>query len=169
MPGLTRVDSRAPPLWSVILGHSADTITVIALLLLVVSSYTGMPRRVALSTLFATLVLGVLVALVKRIFRRERPPGEWGKIYRRTDPYAFPSGHAARVGMLAVVAWQAGPAVLAVSLSVWSLAVCASRLALGVHRRIDILCGLGLGVAFGLLWTILSITDRLGIGTLGQY
>ena len=169
MAGLTRVESRAPPLWSVILGHSADTITVVVLLLLVASSRTGMPRRVALGTLFATLVLGVLVALVKRIVRQERPPGEWGKIYRRTDPYAFPSGHAARVGMLAVVAWWAGPAWLGVSLSVWALAVGASRLTLGVHRRVDVLCGLSLGVAFGLLWSILSIADRLGIRLLGEF
>ena len=168
MAGSIRTESRAPPLWSVISSHSADTVTVVVLLLVVAWSIGGTPRHDVAAALVATLVLGLLVAVVKRVFRHERPPGEWGEIYRRTDPYSFPSGHAARVGLLAVFAWWLGPTWLGAGLTAWALLVCLSRLRMGVHRRVDVLCGLGLGVAFGLLWAILDTTDRIGIRLLGQ-
>ena len=38
-------------------------------------------------------LLAVLVLLIKFRVRRSRPEGEWGSIYRNTDPHSFPSGH----------------------------------------------------------------------------
>ena len=37
-------------------------------------------------------VLAVLVLSIKFLVRRKRPEGEWGGIYRNTDPHSFPSG-----------------------------------------------------------------------------
>src|SRR3970282_1488589 len=40
--------------------------------------------------------LAAIVLAIKFIVRRQRPEGDWGGIYRNTDPHSFPSGHAAR-------------------------------------------------------------------------
>jgi undecaprenyl-diphosphatase len=49
-------------------------------------------------------LLAALVICIKFIVRRQRPQGEWGGIYRNTDPHSFPSGHAARAFLIAMVA-----------------------------------------------------------------
>ena len=107
------------------------------------------------------LVLGIiglalLVFVVKRAFKRQRPTGEWGAIYRKTDPHSFPSGHAARMVMLAVLAAVLGPAWLAWLLLVWAPLVALARVAMGVHYLSDViggaLLGLGVGVALVIVW-----------------
>ena len=55
-------------------------------------------------SLLAALVMGI-----KFLVRRKRPEGEWGGIYRNTDPHSFPSGHAARSFFIAVIALGLGP------------------------------------------------------------
>jgi len=40
-------------------------------------------------------IMAAVVILLKFSIRRPRPEGEWGQIYRITDPHSFPSGHAA--------------------------------------------------------------------------
>ncbi|GAB4489565.1 MAG: hypothetical protein OHK0031_13230 [Anaerolineales bacterium] len=53
-------------------------------------------KRWAFYELFWISALAALVMTLKFTIRRRRPEGEWGKIYRNTDPHSFPSGHAAR-------------------------------------------------------------------------
>ncbi len=53
-----------------------------------------------LGLLFA---LAVIVLAIKFSIRRRRPEGEWGAMYRKTDPHSFPSGHATLVFGAAVV------------------------------------------------------------------
>src|SRR5258708_5112849 len=53
-------------------------------------------KTFAVRLALAIFGLAVLVLVVKRVFRRRRPAGEWGAIYRKADPHSFPSGHAAR-------------------------------------------------------------------------
>ena len=53
-------------------------------------------------------LLAALVMSIKFLVRRRRPEGEWGSIYRNTDPHSFPSGHAARAFLIAVVATGLG-------------------------------------------------------------
>ena len=57
---------------------------------------------------FGILGLAGVVLAIKFLVRRERPQGEWGGIYRNTDPHSFPSGHAARAFLIAVVASALG-------------------------------------------------------------
>ncbi len=98
--------------------------------------------------------IGVLAALVigiKFIVRRRRPEGEWGSIYRNTDPHSFPSGHAARSFMIAVLATGLGPAWLAIILWVWAPLVAFARVAMGVHYVSDIVAGAALGILFALI------------------
>ncbi len=112
-------------------------------------------KQRALVMLGSVFVLAVLVLGVKFTVRRSRPAGEWGAIYRATDPHSFPSGHAARAVLLAVLAWGMGPLWLAVALTVWAPLVALARVAMGVHYLSDVVAGGLLGAAMGfgvLLW-----------------
>jgi undecaprenyl-diphosphatase len=105
---------------------------------------------------WAVLMLGNISALaalvmgLKFIFRRRRPQGEWGGIYRNTDPHSFPSGHAARAFLIAVLATGLGPAGLAVALWGWAPLVSLARVAMGVHYISDVVAGSILGILLGL-------------------
>jgi len=97
-------------------------------------------------SLLAALVMGI-----KFTVRRRRPEGEWGSIYRNTDPHSFPSGHAARSFLIAVLATGLGPAWLALSLWIWAPLVALARVAMGVHYLSDIVAGAALGGLFALI------------------
>ncbi|HUF38493.1 MAG TPA: phosphatase PAP2 family protein [Anaerolineales bacterium] len=104
----------------------------------------------------AILVTAVLVMILKFTIRRQRPAGEWGAIYRRTDPHSFPSGHAARAFLLPVLALATGPAWFVVALWVWAPLVGLSRVAMGVHYLSDIVAGAAFGAAIGLVFLQLA-------------
>lgn len=95
--------------------------------------------------------LAVVVLAIKFLVRRQRPEGEWGGIYRNTDPHSFPSGHAARSFMIAVVASALGPPWLVVLLWVWAPLVALARVAMGVHYVSDVVAGAILGVIVALI------------------
>ena len=95
------------------------------------------------------LLTAVIVLTVKFLVRRKRPEGSWGGIYRSTDPHSFPSGHAARAVMLAVLALVLGPVWLAVILVLWVPLVCLARVAMGLHYLSDVLAGIIFGVIIG--------------------
>jgi undecaprenyl-diphosphatase len=109
--------------------------------------------------LVSTLVLAVIVMTIKFTVRRQRPAGEWGNIYRRTDPHSFPSGHAARAVLLAVLALGMGPIWFGLLLLLWAPLVVLARVAMGVHYLSDVLAGATIGVVFGFL--ALSVLPRL--------
>ena len=95
------------------------------------------------------IVTAALVMGIKFTVRRQRPAGEWGEIYRKTDPHSFPSGHAARAGMLAVLGTGLGPLGFAVVLLIWAPLVALARVAMGVHFLLDILAGMVFGMLMG--------------------
>lgn len=97
------------------------------------------------------LITAVLVVLIKLTIRRQRPVGEWGSFYRRTDPHSFPSGHAARSAALAVIALSLGPPWLGLLLLIWAPLVSLARVVLGVHYVSDIVFGVILGLITGAL------------------
>jgi undecaprenyl-diphosphatase len=94
------------------------------------------------------LVIGTfLTGLLKLFFKRRRPDGRWGTFDRLVDPHSFPSGHANRVAILAVLAITHGSPVPAAAVSVGALFVGASRIILGMHYISDVLAGLLFGAA----------------------
>jgi undecaprenyl-diphosphatase len=95
--------------------------------------------------------LVVVVLAIKFTIRRKRPEGEWGQIYRYTDPHSFPSGHAARAFLIATIASGLGPAWLAIALWIWAPLVAFARVAMGVHYLSDILAGALLGILVALI------------------
>lgn len=103
--------------------------------------------------------LAVVVMVIKFTVRRRRPPGEWGAIYRNTDPHSFPSGHAARAAMLAVMAIGLGPAWFGWIVAIWAPLVSLARVATGMHYLSDVLAGIIIGLVAGLF--MLAITPFL--------
>ncbi len=106
-------------------------------------------RPWALTVLVSIIALAVIVLAIKFTIRRQRPQGEWGGMYRKTDPHSFPSGHAARVVLIAVLALGLGPWWLALIICIWAPMVALARVAMGVHYLSDILAGFVLGAVAG--------------------
>lgn len=103
----------------------------------------------------------VVVVGIKMIIRRERPTGTDGLIYRKADPFSFPSGHAARAVLLSLLALRLGPAAAFFAIVAWSPVMVLSRIAIGIHYVLDVLAGFVLG---GVLTAIvLAAASALGV------
>ena len=109
----------------------------------------------ALILFIGIFVTATIVIALKFLIRRQRPEGEWGAIYRRTDPHSFPSGHAARATMLAVLVVGMGPAWLVPIMLIWAPLVTLSRVAMDLHYLSDAVAGAALGILVGLATLLL--------------
>lgn len=134
---------------AVVLAHSGDSWFWLAGLLLLWLLGNDYWKPFALTMIAAILLAAVIVFMVKFSVRRRRPEGQWGQFYRSTDPHSFPSGHAVRAVMLAVIALGIGPLWLGLALSVWAPLVAFARVAMGVHYLSDVLAGMILGLLIG--------------------
>jgi membrane-associated phospholipid phosphatase len=132
------------------LAHSGDSWFWLVGLGLVWLLKTGQWHRTAAIMEVAILLLAGIVLAIKLLVRRRRPAGEWGAIYRSIDPHSFPSGHAARAIMLAVLACGLAPAWFAVLLVIWAPCVSLARVLMGVHYLTDIVAGIAVGLVVGL-------------------
>jgi undecaprenyl-diphosphatase len=148
-----RIAEQPGPLRSlaVVLAHSGDSWFWLAGLGLLWLLNPDGGRERAGVMIVSILVTAVLVMAIKFTVRRRRPEGEWGSIYRNTDPHSFPSGHAARVVMLAVLAFSLGPGWFAALLAVWAPLVGLARIAMGVHYLSDVVVGMALGGVMGVV------------------
>lgn len=144
---------------AILLAHSGDS--WFWLLVLIPLAWQGNEfwSRRAMVYIFAILITALLVFGIKLTVRRRRPQGEWGQVYRKTDPHSFPSGHAARAVLLAVLAMGLGPLWLGLMLAVWAPLVMLARVAMGVHYLSDVLAGAVLGGLAG--WLVLSFNPLL--------
>jgi undecaprenyl-diphosphatase len=134
---------------AVILAHSGDSwfwLVGLGLVWLLGADYW---KQLALTLIIAILLTAGVVFVVKFTVRRRRPEGEWGKFYRNTDPHSFPSGHAVRAVMLAVVTLGLGPLWLGLTLLIWAPLVGLARVAMGVHYLSDVIAGMILGLMIG--------------------
>jgi undecaprenyl-diphosphatase len=137
--------------FAVFLAHSGDSwFWAIALILGWFFADPAWRQWVAVE-FFGILGLAGVVLVIKFLVRRERPQGEWGGIYRNTDPHSFPSGHAARAFLIAVIASALAPAWLATLLWIWAPLVALARVAMGVHYLSDVVAGAVLGVVVALI------------------
>jgi membrane-associated phospholipid phosphatase len=144
-PGLLRTVSM-------ILAHSGDSwFWGLGLIILYFVTTEESWKQWAVTQFIWIAVLAVTVMAVKFTVRRRRPEGEWGAIYRNTDPHSFPSGHAARAFLIAVIAAGMGPAWLAILLWIWAPLVALARAAMGVHYLSDVIAGALVGIVAGLL------------------
>ena len=131
--------------------HSGDSWFCIAVLAWVWWRGTPIWSWRATILIIAIIITAVIVLVMKFAIRRQRPEGDWGDIYRTTDPHSFPSGHATRAFMLATMAVGLGPIWFAIALVIWAPLVAIARVAMGVHYVSDVLAGLGIGVFMGIV------------------
>jgi undecaprenyl-diphosphatase len=143
-PGVLRTVAAA-------LAHSGDSWFWWAALALIWWLGDAFWRPWALTMLVCIVVMAAVVLAVKFTIRRRRPEGEWGQFYRSTDPHSFPSGHAVRAVLIAVLAVGMGPWWLAVILCIWAPLVVLARVSMGVHYLSDVVAGAALGIAAGLI------------------
>jgi membrane-associated phospholipid phosphatase len=145
--------SSRDPRWvlAVILAHSGDSWLWMGLLGLVWLFGGPAWRSRSALMILAVGVQALVIFAIKQAIRRERPQGEWGGIYRTIDPHSFPSGHATRAVLLAVIAWGLGLDWLALLLMIWAPLVSLARVSTGVHYLSDVLAGWVIGLMMGCL------------------
>src|SRR4030042_1008974 len=116
-----RVVERTGPLRNLaaVVAHSGDSWLWVAGLIILWFAGDPFWKKWAAVMLGGIVVLAVILTILKYLIRRRRPEGQWGRIYRSTDPHSFPSGHAARAFLLATLAAGGGPAWLGIVLIVW--------------------------------------------------
>ncbi len=165
-----RVAEKPGPLRTLagFLAHSGDSWFWLIGLVLVWRFGSRVWRTRAKVMAGSILGTAILTQTLKFIFRRERPQGKWGNIYRKTDPYSFPSGHAARAGLLTVLGAVMGPVWFGVALLIWGPLTALARVAMGVHYISDVIAGftLGMGIAGSITairkWVIPFDEDKAG-------
>ncbi len=128
-------------------------------------------RRIALWVAATMITVGVLNAVLKIAFARNRPV--WDDPVQVLKSYSFPSGHssgiAAFAGVMIVLALvlaghKRHVVVLVATLAILLvLLVGFDRLALGVHNISDVVAGWLLGAAVVLGWLTALSPDRHGI------
>jgi undecaprenyl-diphosphatase len=147
-PGLLRTCAA-------VLAHSGDSWFWWAGLALLWWLGNAFWRPWALTVLLSIIGLAVIVLAIKFTIRRRRPEGEWGGMYRSTDPHSFPSGHAARAILIGMLAIGLGPVWLAIFLCIWAPLVALARVAMGLHYLSDVVAGALLGaIAAGIVLLI---------------
>jgi membrane-associated phospholipid phosphatase len=136
---------------AVFFAHSGDSWFWAIGLLAIWMSGDSFWKHWAVYQLASISLLAALVLLIKFRIRRKRPEGEWGRIYRATDPHSFPSGHAARAFLIATIATVLGPAAFALALWIWAPLMALARVAMGVHYLSDIVAGALFGIVIALI------------------
>lgn len=142
--------SRLKP-FAVFFAHSGDSWFVLLALFVIWLLTDGDWHRLAAVMAAGALGLAVLVLIIKFSIKRRRPEGKWGSIYRNTDPHSFPSGHAARTALLAVIALGLGPLWLGLACALWAVLVSLARVWMGVHYLSDVVAGILLGILAGVV------------------
>jgi undecaprenyl-diphosphatase len=148
-----RINPQQRGLWKIMafFAHSGDSwFWLLGLLFLWLLAH-GEWRARAVVMVAGVVGLAVLVLVIKFSVRRRRPEGEWGAIYRNTDPHSFPSGHAARAVLLAVLGLSLGPIWFGLVILFWAPLVSLARITMGVHYLSDVLAGWVLGLLVGLI------------------
>lgn len=139
--------------------HSGDSIFLFPLFLILFLLSSEQTKVLAGIVFAGMLLTGLVVFILKQIFRKPRPVGTVGKMYRKYDRFSFPSGHAARVWAVVTIIsffyWRA-----AALLSVWALLISFGRLKLKLHHKTDVFAGVVIGVLLGIftVW----VSSRFG-------
>ena len=147
---------RAARICALGLAHSGDMPVWIALLAAAWLLGDDLWKLRAAITFAGLALVEIVVIGIKMIVRRKRPPGTEGMIYRKTDPFSFPSGHAARAVLLSLLALRMGPAAAFAVISIWSPLMVLSRIAIGIHYVLDVLAGFLLGAFLTAILLVLA-------------
>lgn len=98
----------------------------------------------------------MIVGSIKALIRRDRPEHNQDDIIATISidkKYSFPSGHTTRAALIAAFATsniRLQNPILGVVWS-WAIAVSSSRVILGRHYVLDVICGFGIGILENLI------------------
>jgi len=133
------------------LAHTGDSWYIEILLFIIWLLSSGTTHTFVAYLAGSVIIQALIVIAIKFMIKRQRPAGNWGRMYRQTDPHSFPSGHAARAIMLSVISFGFNLPVLGIILLIWGMMLSLARVALGVHFLIDIIAGWIIGVLLGFM------------------
>jgi len=130
-------------------------------------------------SIFLNILIGliidiVIVAVTKAFTRRRRPAynvDDQHATFKSVDKFSFPSGHATRAVMVAVLFTFLAPlpAFLWFPVAVWSVAVSVSRVLLGRHHILDVIAGVAIGIAEGLILHTVWRNDEQAIAIMNMF
>jgi len=103
---------------------------------------------------------GLTSTAIKYITKRKRPDEQSALRYIATgDQWSFPSGHATRMGILAIFMTLYYPTFGWIFI-LWAVGVCYGRIAMQIHSFLDIIGGTILGLSLGTVtYFLLSYFD----------
>jgi len=133
-----------------LISHSGDSLFLFPIFIIISSFNIYQLAQHTWPIVFGMVATAIIVWLIKIIVRKDRPKGSYGKLYRKTDPYSFPSGHSARVfTIVGMSLFDTG--FLVIIVLIWAIGVSISRIVLKLHYWNDVIVGSGLGLLLGLI------------------
>jgi undecaprenyl-diphosphatase len=137
-------------LWAVLGAHLGDGWVWVLALVLALVLMPAAERPLVWRWAISMASAGGITTSLKFVWRRQRPVQRSGFYSRTYDKHSFPSGHATRMGTVAVFmpalfpkwGWLALFVVLGVG---WS------RVALGIHYLLDVAAGFAVGLIVSLV------------------
>ena len=140
-----------------VLAHSGDSWILCGIMFIFWLFAKGETERTIAYWAGAIVLTALFVFCLKRVIARTRPEGQWGAIYRSTDPYSFPSGHSVRSGLIMMFALHTFQNKwIIIMITIWAILMILSRVATGVHYLLDVLAGFVLGLLIGWLWVVVQ-------------
>ena len=170
------LNSIHSPVWDNIMVWISGDKTWIPLyiVLLSVVIYRERPYHFIYTILFIAIAVGLsdyISVLIKNLIERPRPThnAEIANIVHivnnyRGGPYGFVSSHAANVFCVATfIAYQFKTVKWGLFLFAWAAVVSYSRIYLGVHYPLDIICGAILGILLGTQCFVIKVRTMVEI------
>jgi len=114
---------------------------------------------IALEFLLAVVLSQVIIFGIRFFYFRARPGRtrrKFKNLYERLDESSFPSIHAARAGIIAIVLAQGLPFLAKILLWITATLICFSRYYLKRHHATDLLVGGILGLIIGYIVIIVG-------------
>ena len=174
---LLYLNSRHSPVWDNVMSWiSGDTSWIpLYVILLIVIIYRERPYRFIYTILFVAITVALsdqISVLIKYLAERPRPTHnpEIAHLVHivnnyKGGTYGFVSSHAANVfGVATFLSNQFKNIRWTMFLLVWAAVVAYSRVYLGVHYPLDIICGAVLGIVIGVQCYVFKVRTTVIVG-----
>ncbi|RUS83072.1 hypothetical protein EGW08_009158 [Elysia chlorotica] len=125
---------------------------ILGSLLLFAFSYKPIDVTVSVNLLGVLVFDLIVVGVLKFIFQRSRPSHNVMDMFAApsVDKFSFPSGHSTRAAMMGLFLCRhllSESQFWCCLVCLWSISVAASRILLGRHHVLDVVCGFLIGMA----------------------
>ncbi|KAL4219473.1 lipid phosphatase [Mactra antiquata] len=142
-------------------------------LVMILSVHQALHVELLINLFYGLVIDLIVIGILKTVFRRSRPQYNEMDMFATVsiDNYSFPSGHASRAGMLAcffVLCVLDSPKWIILAIF-WSFVVTLSRVLLGRHHLVDVICGYFTGIFEYLLLAYLWIPKETCMSWLELY